>query len=309
MQTIAIHTSKGGVGKTTLTVNICYELAKRGFKVLAIDLDDQANSSLYLGVNKADEFNKAKSLEEFNKILQYFKDRKEAIDFLKADIDSKEFDYKEYIQESPLNKFINRINPDGKIDVLPGSYKTKEDETLTQVAGGGGIRQNRLYRALQKSEIADVYDYIIIDTPPNLTMVGNNGLYAARYLIIPTQMEYFSVFGVTSVITNVKKTVQFDTDGVRGKVLGIVPMMTDPKGKNRINRFAHELLQQMIPSEIEIFPEIKRSTYFADAAKDGLPISAFAEKRSAAGSAARQLLDVVDKLIERIMHEENVRGN
>lgn len=63
MITIAIHTSKGGVGKTTLTVNIAFELAKLGNRVLVIDLDDQANSSLYLGVNRADELDRANSIE------------------------------------------------------------------------------------------------------------------------------------------------------------------------------------------------------------------------------------------------------
>ena len=304
MRTIAVHTSKGGVGKTTLTVNISYELAKQGHKVLVIDLDDQANSSLYLGVNKADKFNKAKSIDEFNQILQEFKQRKEVIDFLKADVDSPDFNYREYIiEDSPFNDFIKRTGSPGKIDVLPGSYRTKEDESLAQVAGGGGIRQNRLYRALQVSEISSVYDYVMIDTPPSLTMVGNNGLYAARYLIIPTQMEYFSVYGVTSVIGNIKKTVQFDTDGKRGKVLGIVPMMTD--SRNRINKFANELLRQTLPPEVTIFPEIKRATYFADAAKDHRPISILAEKKAIAGTAAMQLLTVVEKLVERIDQEES----
>lgn len=306
MHTIAIHTSKGGVGKTTLTVNISYELAKRGYKVLVIDLDDQANSSLYLGVNKANEFNKAKSMEDFNKILDSFKNRKEVIDFLKADVDSQDFDYRHYINEgSPFNTFISKSGSNGKIDVLPGSYRTKEDESLAQAAGGGGIKQNRLYRALHKSNIFHDYDYVVIDTPPSLTMVGSNGLYAARYLIIPTQMEYFSVFGVTSVVSNIRRTVHFDTDGQRGNVLGVVPMMTDSKG-NKINQFANQLLRQMLP-EIEIMPEVKRTTYFASAAKDHLPISVFAEKRSAAGSAAIQLLKVVDGIIDRIQEEESKR--
>ncbi len=82
MRTIAIHTSKGGVGKTTLVVNIAYELATRGHRVLVIDLDDQANASLSLGVNKADEFDKVQSPEEYKKILESFENRDEIIDFI-----------------------------------------------------------------------------------------------------------------------------------------------------------------------------------------------------------------------------------
>ena len=83
MRTIAIHTSKGGVGKTTLVINLAYDLAKQGNKVLLVDLDDQANASISLGVNYADKFDKASSLEEYEKILDLFKDRKEVIEFLK----------------------------------------------------------------------------------------------------------------------------------------------------------------------------------------------------------------------------------
>lgn len=305
MHTIAIHTSKGGVGKTTLTVNVSYELAVRGSRVLVIDLDDQANSSLYLGVNKADEFNKAKSIEEFNKILDSFKGRKEVIDFLKADIASPDFNYREYVYESKaFNQFISQRGSIGRIDVLPGSYRTKEDEGLAQVAGGGGIREYRLDRVLQKSSISHDYDYVIIDTPPSLTMVCRNGLYAARYLLIPTQMEYFSVYGVSSVVNTIKRTVELDTDGQRGKVLGIVPMMIESTSNkiNKINRFANQLLQQMLP-EIAIMPGIKRTTYFASAVKDHLPISVFAEKTPSAGAAAMQLFKVVDEITSRIAPE------
>ncbi|MGJ3249636.1 MAG: ParA family protein [Elainellaceae cyanobacterium] len=293
-----------------MTVNIAYELAMMGSKVLVIDLDDQANSSLYLGVNKADEFNKAKSINEFNRILDSFRGRKEVIDFLREDIDAPEFDYREFINEnSPFNEFIKQSGTsNGRIDVLPGSYRTKEDEMLTQIAGGGGIKQNRLYRALQRTGISSFYDYVIIDTPPNLTMAGSNGLYASRYLIVPTQLEYFSVFGVRSVIRNIQKTVQFDTDSQRGKVLGIVPMMTEPN--NKINKLAGQLLQQVLPPEIEIFPEIKRTTYFAAAVKDRLPISVFAAKKPRnAGQAAMQVSKLAEKLLEKIDREESTRGN
>ncbi|NJN91652.1 MAG: AAA family ATPase [Leptolyngbyaceae cyanobacterium SL_5_14] len=306
MRTIAIHTSKGGVGKTTLTVNISYELAKRGYRVLVIDLDDQANTSLYLGVNKADEFNKAKNLDEVSKILYSFEKRKEVIDFLKEDFDSPDFDCRQYIKEdSPFNEFIIRSGFTGKIDILPSSYRTKMDDQLMQTAGGGAIKQSRLNRVLQKPEIANAYDYVIIDTPPSQTMVGINGLYAARYLVIPSQMEYFSVFGVISVIMNIKKTVHVDMEQ-RSKILGVVPMMTD---SSKASRLSKQLLQQMLPSDIEILPDIKRTTYFATAVKDRLPISAFAEKKpKEGGPAAMQLATLTDKLISRIDQEENTQG-
>lgn len=174
MRTIAIHTSKGGVGKTTLVVNIAYELASLGQRVLVIDLDEQAHASLSLVVNKADEFNKASTPEEFEKIFDSFKERRELVDFLQ-DYESGNFNYKAYIKESTtFNKFISPspTGQPGKIDVLPSSYKTND----TALANFGGIRENRLDKALQKSGMAGDYDYVIIDTPPSATTIASNGL-------------------------------------------------------------------------------------------------------------------------------------
>ena len=302
MRTIAIHTSKGGVGKTTLTVNIAYELACRGFKVLVIDLDDQANSSLYLGLNKADELDKAKSMEDVNTILKSFEKRKEVIDLLQDDLSSTDFDYRPYVKEdSPFNKFLANSGLTGKVDVLPGSHRTKQDDQLTR-AVGGGIREKLLNRALKTSGIAKIYDYVIIDTPPSRTMVGTNGLYAASYLIIPSQMEYFSVYGVMSVVTDIRKTVHIEMDGQRGKILGIVPTMTD---SSKVSKLSKKLLQQILPSEV-ILPEIKRTTYFSIAAKERIPISVFAERKpKEGGQAAIQLSNLTDKLILLIDQDQS----
>jgi chromosome partitioning protein len=120
MRTIAIHTSKGGVGKTTLTVNIAFELAKMGNRVLVIDLDDQANSSLYLGANRAGELDKANTIEEFDEILKSFEDRKEVIDFLGLDF-NKPTDYRQYMYLNAFNEYVY-LPHNGKIDVLRSSY-------------------------------------------------------------------------------------------------------------------------------------------------------------------------------------------
>ncbi len=157
MRTIAIHSSKGGVGKTTLTVNIAFELAKLGNKVLVIDLDDQANSSLYLGVNKADELDKANTLEEFDDLLKSFEERKEVIDFLNLDF-NRPTNYREYIQSSVFNQYLYLYQ--GKIDVLPSSYRTRDDK-LPGFIG----REKQLNKALLKSGISGDYDYVVIDTP------------------------------------------------------------------------------------------------------------------------------------------------
>ncbi|MEG3989165.1 AAA family ATPase [Microcoleus sp. S28C3] len=298
MRTIAIHTSKGGVGKTTLVVNIAYELAKIGNRVLVIDLDDQAHASLSLGVNKADEFDKASTLEEFDKVLDSFQDRKEVIEFLK-DYDTKSFNYKEYIQISPINKIFRKTSSSGKIDVLPSSYKT----TDVALANLGGIREKRLDKALRQSGIANDYDYVVIDTPPSATTIASNGLYAAQYVVIPSQMEYLSVYGIRTPIGRARE-VQEEM-GKRGAILGIVPMMTEKNVK--IHTTIKQSVEQRFPG-ITILPEIKRATAVGQASQVRQPISLFAEQNKGAAEVAKQFSALTQEIVIRINQIESSVG-
>ncbi|MEP6518998.1 AAA family ATPase [Microcoleus vaginatus] len=298
MRTIAIHTSKGGVGKTTLVVNIAYELAKLGNRVLVIDLDDQAHATLSLGVNKADEFDKASTLEEFDKVLDSFQDRKEVIEFLK-DYDTKSFNYKEYIQISPINQIFRKTKSFGKIDVLPSSYKT----TDVALANLGGIREKRLDKALRQSGIANDYDYVVIDTPPSATTIASNGLYAAQYVVIPSQMEYLSVYGIRTPIGRARE-VQ-DEMGKRGAILGIVPMMTEKNVK------IHTTIKQSVEKRfqgITILPEIKRATAVGQASQARQPISLFAEHNKGAAEVAKQFSALTQEIVLRINQIESSVG-
>ena len=313
MRTLVIHTSKGGVGKTTLTVNLSYEIAKLGNRVLVIDLDAQANSSLYLGVNRADDLDEATTLEDFDKILRELEKRNEIIDFLNADFYSNSFNCKDFIKTSSFDHHLLRSGSSGRIDVIPSSHRTKKDENLSRRAGGTSIAENCLKRALSKPEIADEYDYVIIDTPPTLNIVAKNGLFAARHLLIPTQLEYFSVYGVNSVITDIKQGVQVETDGQRSRVLGIVPMMTEPpRGRkssklNKVNNYTKQLLERSLLNT-DILPEITRTTNFAKAAEKRLPIRVFAENNPAASAAVMQITSLTQEIITRIDKDESQRG-
>lgn len=298
MRTIAIHTSKGGVGKTTLVVNIAYELAKLGNRVLVIDLDDQAHASLSLGVNKADKFDEASTLEEFDKVLDSFQDRKEVIEFLK-DYESKSFNYKEYIQISPINKIFRKTSSSGKIDVLPSSYKT----TDVALANLSGIREKRLDKALRQSGIANDYDYVVIDTPPSATTVAINGLYAAQYVVIPSQMEYLSVYGIRTPIGRARE-VQEEM-GKRGAILGIVPMMTEKNVK--IHTTIKQSVGQRFPG-ITILPEIKRATAVGQASQVRQPISLFAEQNKGAAEVAKQFSALTQEIVVRINQIESSVG-
>ncbi|MEG4840587.1 AAA family ATPase [Microcoleus sp. B9-D4] len=290
MRTIAIYTAKGGVGKTTLVVNIAYELAKIGNRVLVVDLDDQANASLSLGVNKADELDNATNLKEFVTILESFKERKELIEFL--EYSSANLSYKECIQPSSLNKVISLAKGiKGRIDVIPGSYKTTDSNILKL----GAFWNKKLDNALWKSGLSHDYDYIIIDTPPSLTAVTQNGLIAAQYVIIPSQMEYLSVYAIRQPIKDAKE-IQDNTNGTRGNILGIVPMMVE-NVKLHTNMKA---LVSKIFRDIPLLPEIKRTTVVGQASHARQPLSLFAEQNKAASSVATQFSTLTKQIVNQI---------
>ncbi|MEP0869805.1 AAA family ATPase [Trichocoleus desertorum AS-A10] len=298
MRTISVHTSKGGVGKTTLVTNIAYELAKQGNRVLVIDLDDQANASLSLGVNKANELDKASSLDEFERILDSFKERKEVVEFLK-DYDLPGFNYKEYIHCSYLNQLLDNIGCHGRVDVLPSSYKTN-DAALANLIG---IREKRLDKALRQSGLAGDYDYAIIDTPPSATTIASNGLYASQYVLIPSQMEYLSVYGIRTPLKRAREVLD-EMSGKRGIILGIVPMMTE-------NVKLHNTIKQLVSKTfqgIPILPEVKRTISVGQASDVRQPLSLFAEQNKGAGSVAKQFTALTQEIVSRINQIESTMG-
>lgn len=302
MRVIAIHTSKGGVGKTTLVVNIAYELARRNNRVLVIDLDDQANASLSLGVNRADELDQAPDLDTFQNILNSFKERPELIDFL-SECDSVDFDCKKYIKPSQLNVDLGKVKGcKGIIDVIPGSYRT-QDAAIRDLIDS----QRLLDIALEKSGVANHYDYIIIDTPPSSTEITKNGLFAAQYLVIPTQLEYLSAFGVTARLELVR-TINSRSKNTRSILLGVVPMMvTSTTAKTpQLNQIIRGLLERQI-EDIPILSEIHDSPHVKTASHRRKPVLLVSKAKKVKEIAA-EFSNLTDELLARIKEIETGTG-
>ena len=161
---IAIANQKGGVGKTTTTINLGAAIAESGKKVLIIDLDPQSNTTTGLGVSTKD---------------------------LNSSI------YQVIIEENTASETIMSVGIKN-LYLLPSSLELAgaEIELVTAFS-----REQRLTRALD--EVVSDYDFIIIDCPPALGLLTVNALCFANEVIVPIQCEYYALEGLGQLVGNV----------------------------------------------------------------------------------------------------------
>jgi chromosome partitioning protein len=182
---------KGGVGKTTTTVALAETLsAEKDKKVLVIDLDPQTNATtMLIGEEKWRELN-----DKGFTLAQLFKDA--------LNPDSKKFDL-----EKTLQKRVSDVSSATTIDLLPSSLDLidVQDELInTPVGKYGAIRPfDILWRATK--DLIEDYDVVIIDCPPNLGKITQNGLRMSHGFIIPTIPDILSTYGIPQIVRRVRE--------------------------------------------------------------------------------------------------------
>jgi len=218
---LSITNQKGGVGKTTTSVNLASSLSYLGKKVLLVDVDHQANATTYMGINRAN------------------------LKYTVADIFNESCDVKDVIIHA------ESVN----VDVLPARYELGGTESLLV------SHENKdfiLSNALET--IRDDYDFIIIDCPPSLGIVTINALMASDSVLIPVQCEFLALDGLTQLLNTIRVIQNKQKFNKRTLTIeGVLLTMLDTRsniGYEVINEvrtyFKEKVFKTIIPRNVKV---------------------------------------------------------
>ncbi|CAI2563274.1 Sporulation initiation inhibitor protein Soj [Apilactobacillus kunkeei] len=162
---ISLANQKGGVGKTTTSVNLGADLATMGKRVLLIDADAQGNATSGVGIQKSD---------------------------IQKDI------YDILVNEEPISEAIIPSKHE-RLDIVPATIQLSgaDIELTPQMA-----RETRLLNALKS--VSDQYDYVLVDCPPSLGLITVNAFTASDSILIPVQTEYYALEGLSQLLNTVQ---------------------------------------------------------------------------------------------------------
>ncbi|KYK43421.1 chromosome partitioning protein [Bradyrhizobium liaoningense] len=229
---------KGGVGKTTTTVALAETFsAEKRKKVLVIDLDPQTNATVMLiGEEKWRELN-----DKGHTLAQLFKDA--------LDPESKKFDLSKTLQ-----KRVSDVSSARTIDLLPSSLDLidVQDELInTPVGKYGAIRPfDILWRATK--DLIEDYDIVIIDCPPNLGKITQNGLRMSQAFVIPTIPDILSTYGIPQIVRRIRDFSEEITEEI--EPLGIV--VTKYDSRSTVHKNMEQQLRRNHVADANNWPEV-----------------------------------------------------
>lgn len=306
MNIISFINYKGGVGKTTLTANIAAELAFRGKRVLAVDLDPQTNLTLSF-IN----LETWKQLDREGRTIKHWYD-----EFLDADLDESLREL--IIVPDKVNNKLKAMNASGYVHLISSHLEliNLDMELATRYGGNSErtIRSSflRLFSRLKKGleEVAEDYDLVLIDCPPNFNIVTQNAIIASDMYLVPAKADFLSTLGIDQLVRHIDALrekyntyVQQDDSGrwvvINPELMGVIFTMINIYNRQPIqaqDTYIHQVERAGYP----VFEKFVRNnnTLFANSPEYGVPVALNGDLDGIYLEIRGEIEDVVDELIQ-----------